>query len=131
MNDLQLYKMRLNMELAQHEKQLEQRWIFLRSHFRTLVWHQVNPFKNKKVATGLLNALEPGLLPVVAELAIGVGKGKPLNGKVLLSSLKYLIATLGIKWLKKMIEQESPVQENKTETDSTDTDLIQQIQTNQ
>lgn len=113
------------MELAQHEKQLGHRWGFLRMHFRSLVWQQVNPFKNTKVATGLLSALEPGLLPVIADIAIGVGKGKPLNGKVFLSSIKYLIATLGIKWLKKIIEQEPPIQENKMDTDSTDIDSIQ------
>lgn len=125
--DLQLHKAKLTMELAQQETQLETKWSYIRVHFKSLIWQQVNPFKNKQVAVSLLSALEPGLLPVIADIAVGAGKGKPLNGKVLLSSVKYILATLGIKWLKKLIQNEPDQEQDLANTDDSNLNSTQTI----
>ncbi len=69
-----------------------------------MVWNEINPFKNSSVLSTAVGWLQPGLLPVVAEVVKGTAKGNPVNLKVLGSAAKYAVASIGIKWLRKWIE---------------------------
>jgi hypothetical protein len=104
LSDLRLERERIRLQLEAKEEQLEGSWIYLKDNYRGMIWDQINPFKNSNVLSTALGFLQPGLLPVITEVAKGTLKGSPINAKVIGSTVKYAIANLGIKWLRKWLD---------------------------
>lgn len=102
--DLRRQQDLLRSELTKHELELNSSWIYLKTNYKQLVWKEINPLKGNKILNVALDMLQPGLLPVIAEVAKGTAKGSPLNTKVLGSSLKFIVASIGIKWLRKWLD---------------------------
>jgi hypothetical protein len=96
---------KLRMQLEHTEENLDKSWGYLKTNYRSMIWKQINPFKNSSILNTALNLVQPGLLPILGEVVKGGIKGNPINLKVLSSSAKYAIATLGIKWLRKFMEK--------------------------
>lgn len=96
---------RLRLKLEYTEEQLNESWSYLKTNYKGMIWKQINPFKNSSLLNTVLDMVQPGLLPVLGEVVKGGIKGNPINLKVLGSSAKYAIATLGIKWLRRFIEK--------------------------
>jgi hypothetical protein len=103
-DDLRRHQDLLKMKLESRAEQLSHSWTYARGNYKKLVWKEINPFKGNGALNIALDLIQPGLLPVIAEVAKGSVKGQPLNVKVLGSSLKYAAASLGIKWLRKWLE---------------------------
>lgn len=102
--DLRRHQDVLRSQVEKSELELNNSWLYIRTHYKQMVWKEVNPFKGNKVIDVALNMLQPGLLPVLTEVARGTAKGNPVNTKVLGSSLKFIVASVGIKWLKKWLD---------------------------
>jgi len=96
---------RLRLKLEYTEEQLQESWSYLKTNYKGMIWKQINPFKNSSVLNTVLDLVQPGLLPVLGEVVKGGIKGNPINLKVLGSSAKYAIASLGIKWLRRFIDK--------------------------
>jgi hypothetical protein len=104
LNDLRQYQEILKLKLDSSNNQLAQSWTYIKTNSFKLVWREINPFKGNKGVNMVLDLIQPGLLPVIAEVAKGSVKGNPLNLKVLGSTLKYAAAQFGIKWLRKLLD---------------------------
>jgi hypothetical protein len=105
LEDLRWKRQELRLQVEKHEQDLGESWKSLQANYRGMIWKEVNPFKGGKVLNMALDLIQPGLLPVIAEVAKGSVKGNPLNLKVLGSSLKYAAASFGIKWLRKWLDK--------------------------
>ncbi len=119
-DDLRRHQDLLRLKVEKHELELNSSWLYLKSNYRKMVWKEINPFKGNKALNIALDLIQPGLLPVITEVAKGATKGSPVNMKVVGSSLKYVVASLGIKWLKNWLElkqekDDSADQEQKVE----------------
>ncbi len=121
LSDLRHEQSLLRMQLEAKEKQLAESWTYLKTNYKGMIWNDINPFKNSSVLSTALGWLQPGLLPVVAEVAKGTAKGNPVNLKVVGSAAKYAIASIGIKWLRKWIDSKETedVMEPSADADST------------
>jgi hypothetical protein len=104
LHDLRYHQELLRLQLSNQEQELNNSWVYLKTNYKKMVWQEVNPFKGNSVLDTALGLLQPGLLPIITEVAKGATKGKPLNLKVLGSSAKFMVATLGIKWLRKWLD---------------------------
>lgn len=110
--DLRLERERIKMQLTAKETELENSWTYLKHNYKGMIWEQLNPFKNSGVLSAAVGLLQPGLLPVVTEVVKGTAKGKPLNGKVIGSAVKYALANMGIKWLRKWLDEKEETGED-------------------
>jgi hypothetical protein len=102
--DLRHHQEVLRANIEKHETELNNSWLHLKTNYGRMVWKEINPFKGNKPLNMVLDLLQPGLLPVITEVIKGSTKGNPLNLKVVGSSLKFMVASLGIKWLRKWLE---------------------------
>lgn len=109
--DLRLERERIKMQLTAKEAELENSWVYLKHNYKGMIWEQINPFKNSGILSAAIGLLQPGLLPVVAEVVKGTAKGTPINGKVITSAVKYALANLGIKWLRKWLDDKQENEE--------------------
>jgi len=107
LSDLKHEQALLKIELRLKEEQVANSWVYFKQNYRTMLWREINPLKNTDILSSALGFLQPGLLPVIAEVVKGTAKGKPINLNVLGSTAKYAIASLGIKWLRKWIENKT------------------------
>ncbi len=121
LSDLRHEQELLRIQLQAKQSQLGESWTYLKHNYKGMIWNEINPFKGSSVLSAAIGLLQPGLLPVVTEVAKGTVKGSPINMKVLGSAAKYAIASMGIKWLRKWIE--SKEQEDLSETPLTDEEL--------
>lgn len=113
-DDLRRHQDLLRMKLDKHEADLNNSWVYLKTNYKQLVWKEINPFKGNKILNVALDMLQPGLLPIISEVAKGSAKGSPVNTKVIGSSLKFVVASLGIKWLKKWLDLKQEKAEGET-----------------
>lgn len=120
LQSLKLEQERLRMQLAFTEDQLGKSWSDLKQNYKGMIWKQINPFKNSSVLKVALDLVQPGLLPVIAEVIKGGVKGNPLNLKVLGTSAKYAAANIGIKWLRKLLDKKDHAQENSGAADASE-----------
>jgi hypothetical protein len=120
LGDLRHHQQVLQMQVEQEAAKLNGSWVHLKANYKTMFWAGVNPFKNNGILNSALDLIKPGLLPVIAEVAKGSIKGQPLNAKVVGSAVKYTVASLGIKWLRKWLDskQEEDVSENEPPAES-------------
>ena len=121
LSDLRLERERLKLQIAAKEEQLEGSWVYLKQHYKGMIWEQVNPFKNSSVLSTALGLLQPGLLPVITEVVKGTVKGSPINARVIGSTIKYAIANLGIKWLRKWLDDKNEVNNEEVSEEETET----------
>lgn len=117
-HDLRLYKVQLKAKLTQSEQSLTYDWNYLRANAKKLIWRQINPFKDNTFIDGIISALQPALMPLAIDLTTSNDDGKSNFKKVLLPVIKYILGTLGLKWLRsfvqsKNMEEELPVQDEK------------------
>lgn len=115
LSDLRLERERIRVQLEAKEEQLESSWIYLKQNYRGMIWEQLNPFKNVSWLSSALGLIQPGLLPVITEVVKGTVKGSPINAKVIGSTVKYAIANLGIKWLRKWLDDKAEAQEEEAQ----------------
>jgi hypothetical protein len=85
-----------------------------------MIWEQINPFKHSSVLSTALGLLQPSLLPVITEVVKGTVKGSPINAKVIGSTIKYAIANLGIKWLRKWLDDKNEINSEEIAKDETE-----------
>ncbi|MES2558234.1 MAG: hypothetical protein V4590_00730 [Bacteroidota bacterium] len=111
LSDLRVERERIRLQLEAKEEQLENSWIYLKHNYRGMIWEQLNPFRNSAWLGTALGLIQPGLLPVITEVIKGTAKGSPINAKVIGSTVKYAIANLGIKWLRKWIDEKNKTEE--------------------
>lgn len=116
-SDLKHEQSLLRLQLQNKETQLLGSWVYLKSNYKKMVWKEVNPFKGSSILHAALNLVQPGLLPIIAEVAKGTVKGSPVNLKVVATTAKYAIASLGIKWLRKWLDNK---EESETEMPTTE-----------
>lgn len=121
LSDLRLERERLKLQIAAKEEQLEGSWVYLKQNYKGMIWEQVNPFKNSSVLSTALGLLQPGLLPVITEVVKGTVKGSPINVRVIGSTIKYAIANLGIKWLRKWLDDKNEVNNEEVSEEETET----------
>ncbi len=112
-SDLKHEQSLLRMQLQNKEAQLLDSWGYLKSNYKKMVWKEINPFKGSSILNTALNLIQPGLLPVIAEVAKGTVKGSPINMKVVGTTAKYAIASLGIKWLRKWLDSKDEIETEK------------------
>lgn len=117
-DDLRYHQEVLRLQVEKKEQELNNSWLYLKSNYKKMVWQEVNPFKGNSILNTALDLIQPGLLPVITEVAKGSAKGKPINMKVLGSSAKFVVATLGIKWLRKWLD----LKQEETEAENAATD---------
>lgn len=119
--DLQLHKAQLNFQIKQSESSLETNWLYIKQHYKAMIWQQINPFKNSNVVSTIISAIEPSLIPVIASIVIGATKDKPISIKTLVVALKYAVGKIGLKWLEKWV-QPSDIEKSNTNDVSSDDD---------
>src|SRR6478609_9687479 len=117
LSDLKHEQSLIRMQIESKKKELGESWTYLKLNYKGMVWNEINPLKNSSLLSTAVGWLQPGLLPVITEVAKGTAKGSPINLKVVGSAAKYAIASIGIKWLRKWIEnKEEDHEEPTTET---------------
>ena len=116
LTDLRLERVRLKIQLATKEDQLEDSWVYFKDNYKGMIWEQINPFKNSSLFSTALGLLQPSLLPVLTEVVKGTVKGSPINGKVIGSTIKFAIANLGIKWLRKWLDDKEEIKNESVDT---------------
>ena len=94
----------LNFQIKQAEANLETNWLYIKQNYKEMIWQQINPFKNSNLVSKIISAIEPSLIPVIASIAIGATKGKPINLKTMVVALKYAVGKMGLKWLEKWVQ---------------------------
>jgi hypothetical protein len=102
LKELRSEQARIREQIGVAEKDLGESWKYLKEHYKGMIWQQVNPFKKGSRLGFILDLVQPGLLPILAEVVKGGIKGNPLNLKVLGTTAQYAATTFGAKWLKKL-----------------------------
>jgi hypothetical protein len=97
--ELRIERELLEFQLAEKEVQLAESWDYLRQHYKSILWSEINPLKNNRAVKVALGLVQPVLLPVLSELLKGTTKGKAFSRTEIWRTAKFALASLGVKWL--------------------------------
>jgi hypothetical protein len=93
-------KHRIHEVVKLQEKELKERATFFQENSRSIIWHQINPFKDNITISSILNYLTGELFPLVAGLDIE--KKHPAGSKLLAKGLRFALITGGLNLAKKL-----------------------------